>query len=212
MHYQAKAQDNKDDAQKLAIEPEDSQFTLADGTTTGYLACITPKKLRIQRQLPVTSKHVANSPWTTNGAAAEYSAGPVKVTGGNHISVEGAGRLQIRDSSDNLVGALTNSTQGAGGLIATGATVGTILSGGQLGVYRGSGDPFFSFHHGDNSGARGGHIQSKNPSSNAIGNGLFINPEGTGKADYTTFGGKGFRNRGALQFLAVRQVLVTLLV
>ena len=201
LHYQAKAQDNKDDAQKLAIEPEDSQFTLADGTTTGYSALHYAEKAADSATAAQTSANVANSPWTTNGTAAEYSAGPVKVTGGNHISVEGAGRLQIRDSSDNLVGALTNSTHSAGGLIATGATVGTILSGGQLGVYRGSGDPFFSFHHGDNSGARGGYIQSKNPSSNAIGNGLFINPEGTGKADYTTFGGKGFRNRGALQFL-----------
>ena len=246
------------DAQKLAINAEDSQFTLSN-STTGYSALHYKNKAQQARNdaqtartdaqsardlaegyrdtaetyknqaqnyrdtaeshkdaaatsetnaansasAAQTSANAANSPWSTNGTEAVYSAGNVEIDGQ---------ALELKDSTVHFQssggvnkGIIQTSTGTDGGVVVGGVNGGGIsLSGfapSELGVYSSAGNPSISYHHGDNSGTRQGFIQAKAPFTNTTGNGFFINPEGTGKADYTTFGGLGFRNRGALQYL-----------
>ena len=53
------AQNHRDDAQKLAINAEDSQFTLADGTTTGYSALHHKEKALDAEAAALVSKNAA---------------------------------------------------------------------------------------------------------------------------------------------------------
>ena len=55
--------DAADDAQKLATNPEDSQFTLSDGTT-GFRHCITMPKQKTKRLLHKLRRHKLRLPVT----------------------------------------------------------------------------------------------------------------------------------------------------
>lgn len=113
--------------------------------------------------------------------------------------------FQILDSTSTLIGGLTKSTHSSGGVLVYGDSEPTSPSDvGQLGIYRATSNPFYSFHHfehPDGDGARAGYIQSRNPWSDETDKGLLLKPEGTGKSDYVVIGGKGIRTLGNWQYL-----------
>lgn len=172
-------------------------------TLTGQTVDDTEYSAKKYAQDAQASANSANSPWTqeTGTTNALYNNGEVKIEGSNNLSVKD-GSLQIKGTGGNVVGEIKKSDHSQGGLLIAGNTQNsTATNVGQLGVYRETGNAFLSFHNGSNSGARKGYIQSIEPQTDAIGNGLYINPEGTGQSDYTTFGGKGIRSYGNWQFL-----------
>lgn len=247
------------DAQKLAVNAEDSQFTLSTGATGFSSLHHKEKALDAQtasetaktqsesaRDLALSYRNTAeghkntaethkntaeshkdaaatsatnaatsetnaaasaaaaNSPWTTSGTTAKYSAGDVQVDG-NNLDIK-EGHLNFLNSSGNTKGVIKASTQTSGGILLGSSTQTNFslsgFSSSDLGLYSQTGNPSMSFHHGDSSGVRAGFIQSKLPTSDTIGNGIVINPEGTGMGDYTSFSGKGIRSYGNWQYLA----------
>ena len=90
-----------DDAKKLAIHPEDSQFTLSDGTTTGYSALHHKEKaLDAQTAAAASETNAATSESNANDWAAktngivdstDYSAKAWSIGGTGVTSASGAG-------------------------------------------------------------------------------------------------------------------------
>ena len=69
----ASASDSADDAEKLAINPEDSQFTLSDGVTTGYSA-LHHKEKALDAQTAAEAAQAAAETAETNAATSETNA------------------------------------------------------------------------------------------------------------------------------------------
>ena len=107
------AQNHKDDAQKLALQAEDSQFTLTDGVTTGYSALVHYSakaqlaKTDAEAAVSTTSGHVTT---TTQNASdsANARADALKIASNAHNS-----QYTLADATTTGYSALHYATEAA---------------------------------------------------------------------------------------------------
>ena len=117
------ASDSADDAEKLAINPEDSQFTLSDGSTTGFSALHYAAKAEDSATLSASyasgSLQITNNLSDLNNATtARTNLGlgtaatqDVGTSANNVVQLDGSARLPAVDGSQ-LTGLSTGATAG----------------------------------------------------------------------------------------------------
>jgi hypothetical protein len=106
---QTSAQNYANDAEKLAINPEDSQYTLSDGTTTGYSALHHAAKAEDHKTAAATSATASAASATSASNSAAASASSEAAAAASQTAAAASAASSAQDAIDTAADALATA-------------------------------------------------------------------------------------------------------